>query len=176
MADMVVKIIGAALLVAGTAALGVYKGCMYSSRLNNLYEIKKAFLYIQGEIRYMNTPMPETLESAAHQINGSCRRFFSRVAAELSDGQGADLKQIWEINISREIQGEFLEREAVEVLREMGGQLGCLDMQAQQKAIDYFLRKWDFLIEKRRKEKAGKLKLYYVCGIMGGLLMVIIIV
>ena len=49
-------------------------------------------------------------------------------------------------------------------------------MHAQEKAIDYFLKKWDYLIEKRRKEKSEKLKLYYVCGVMGGLLMVIIIV
>ena len=71
---------------------------------------------------------------------------------------------------------EVLEREAVDVLREMGGQLGCLDMHAQEKAIDKKKKKWDYLIEKRRKEKSEKLKLYYVCGVMGGLLMVIIIV
>lgn len=176
MNDMVIKTAGALLLLIGTTAFGVYKGCLYNNRLDNLYEVKKAFLYIQGEIRYMNTPIPETLESAARQINGCCRQFFSRVAKELNEGKGVELKQVWETNISREIHGELLEREAVEALREMGGQLGCLDMQAQEKAIDYFLKKWDDLIEKRRKEKAEKLKLYYVCGIMGGLLMVIIIV
>ena len=98
------------------------------------------------------------------------------MAMELYAGRGTELKQVWEETISREIQGEILEREAVDVLREMGGELGCLDMHAQEKAIDYFLKKWDYLIEKRRKEKSEKLKLYYVCGVMGGLLMVIIIV
>lgn len=176
MNDMVMRMAGALLLLIGTTAFGVYKGCLYNSRLDNLYEVKKAFLYIQGEIRYMNTPIPETLESAARRMNGRCRQFFSRVAEELNSGKGVELKQVWETNISSEIHGELLEREAVEALREMGGQLGCLDMQAQEKAIDYFLKKWDDLIEKRRKEKAEKLKLYYVCGIMGGLLMVIIIV
>lgn len=176
MANFVIKIAGAMLLLLGTTAFGVYKGCLYNSRLDNLYEIKKAFLYIQGEIRYMNTPMPETLDGAARQMKGQCRKFFSRVAMELYAGGGTELKQVWEETISREIQGEVLEREAVDVLREMGGQLGCLDMHAQEKAIDYFLKKWDYLIEKRRKEKSEKLKLYYVCGVMGGLLMVIIIV
>ena len=161
MANFVIKIAGAMLLLLGTTAFGVYKGCLYNSRLDNLYEIKKAFLYIQGEIRYMNTPMPETLDGAARQMKGQCRKFFSRVAMELYAGRGTELKQVWEETISREIQGEIL---------------GCLDMHAQEKAIDYFLKKWDYLIEKRRKEKSEKLKLYYVCGVMGGLLMVIIIV
>lgn len=176
MADLVVKIAGAVLLMLGTTAFGIYKGCQYSVRLMNLYEVKKAFLHVQGEIRYMNTPMAETLEGASRQIKGNCADFFARVASELRAGNRKELKQVWEEAVSREIRGEFLEREAVEVLREMGAQLGCLDKQAQEMAIDYFLNKWEFLIEKRRKEKNEKLKLYYVCGIMGGLLMVIIIV
>ncbi len=176
MAETIAKILGAVLLVFGTTAFGVYKGCLYNSRLLNLYEIKKAFLYVQGEIRYMNTPMAETLEGAAHQIRGNSRRFFSRVSKELQAGSQKELKQVWEDAVSKEMGGECLEREAVEVLREMGGQLGCLDRQAQGQAIDYFLSKWEFLIEKRRREKNEKLKLYYVCGIMCGLLMVILIV
>ena len=176
MAETIAKILGAVLLVFGTTAFGVYKGCLYNSRLLNLYEIKKAFLYVQGEIRYMNTPMAETLEGAAHQIRGNSRRFFSRVSKELQAGSQKELKQVWEDAVSKERGGECLEREAVDVLREMGGQLGCLDRQAQGQAIDYFLSKWEFLIEKRRREKNEKLKLYYVCGIMCGLLMVILIV
>lgn len=176
MERVMVKVAGAILLLLGSTAFGVYKACMYNSRLDNLYEIKKAFLYIQGEIRYMNTPMPETLAGAARQIKGTCRRFFSRVASELDAGIGKELKQVWENAVANEIPHGVLEREAVETLREMGGQLGCLDTQAQEKAIDYFLKKWDFLIETRRRERAEKLKLYYACGVMGGLLMVIIIV
>lgn len=176
MAELAVKIMGAVLIIIGTSAFGIYKGYLYNKRLLNLYEIKKAFLYVQGEIRYMNTPMVETLEGASHQIRGDCRKFFARTASELQAGGQRGLKQVWDDAVSKEMEGEALEREAVEVLREMGGQLGCLDRQAQEKAIDYFLSKWEFLIEKRRREKNEKLKLYYVCGIMCGLLMVILIV
>ena len=171
MERIALKAAGAILLLLGTTAFGIYKACMYNSRLDNLYEIKKAFLYIQGEIRYMNTPMPETLAGAARQIKGSCRLFFSRVASELDAGNGKELKQVWDKAVVNEIPQGILEREAVEALREMGGQLGCLDIRAQEKAIDYFLKRWDFLIE-----KGEKLKLYYACGVMVGLLMVIIIV
>ena len=170
------KIMGAVLLLCGTTAFGIYKGCLYSSRLEHMYEIKKAFLYIQGEIRYMSTPIPEALLGAAGRVRGSCREFFHKAAEELYAGNGKELKQVWEESISTEVTSELLEREAVEVLKEMGGQLGCLDRQAQERAIEYFLKKWDYLIEKRRKEKSNKLKLYYVCGVMGGLLMVIMIV
>lgn len=174
--SMMLKWLGAILLVAGTTAFGVYKGCLYKSRLEYMEEIKRAFLYIQGEIRYMNTPMPETLESTAHQMNGACRIFFSKAASGLLDGRGKAFHQVWEEAMKSGISEEALEREARTVLQEMGGQLGCLDRQAQEQAIHYFLIKWEELIEKKRREKKDKLKLYYVCGVMSGLLMVIIIV
>ena len=173
---MILKWLGAILLVAGTTAYGAYKGCLYKSRLEYMEEIKRAFLFIQGEIRYMNTPMPETLESTAHQMNGACRTFFAQVASGLLDGRGKAFRQVWEEAMKRGLPEEVLERETRAVLQEMGGQLGCLDRQAQEQAIDYFLKKWDELIVKKRQEKKDKLKLYYVCGVMSGLLMVIIIV
>ena len=47
------KLAGMVIILLGAAALGMYQAGMYVNRLNNLYEVKKAFLYIQGEIRYM---------------------------------------------------------------------------------------------------------------------------
>lgn len=169
------RFLGTILLLAGSAAFGIYQGCLYCSRLGVLYEVKKAFLHIQGEIRYMNTPMPEALESTSRLVKGACQRFFQRVATELEAGKGTELKSIWEEAVRREMTGENMEREAMEELLEIGGQLGCLDRKAQEKAIDYFLKKWDVLIEKRQKEKNIKLKLYYTCGIMSGLMIVIIL-
>lgn len=171
-----VKILGVILLLAGTTGYGLYKGCVYSEGLENLYEIKKAFLYIQGEIRYMNTPMPEVLEHAAAQSRGRCRAFFKRAAEGLLAGSGKELREVWEEAAARELGEGALEREALSALRGMGGQLGCLDRKAQERTIEYFLLTWDGLIERRQREKSEKLKLYYVCGIMGGLLMVIILV
>ena len=170
-----IKILGAVLLLLGTTSFGLYMGCRYNSRLHCLQEFKKAFLHIQGEIRYMNTPMPETFEITARMLRGVCREFFERVAAELSAGMGAELKAVWERTVKSVLTSDILEREAASELSDMGGQLGCLDRQAQEKAIEYFLKKWDVLIERRQQEKKSRLKLYYACGIMGGLMMVIIL-
>lgn len=170
------RIVGIVIILLGSTAFGIYKSCVYVNRLNNLYEIKKVFLYIQGEIRYMNTPMPEVLEGAAIRVKGQLREFFFRIAEELNRKNRKEFRKIWEETIRQELSAEVMEKEALSELSQMGGQLGCLDLKAQEKAIDYFLQKWEFIIEKRRKEKESRLKLYYACGIMGGLLMVIILI
>lgn len=170
------KLLGVIIILFGTTALGMYKAYVYLNRLNNLNEIKKAFLYIQGEVRYMNTPLPETLETVAARVRGPLQVFFQNVAMGLNGKNGRDFKGIWEERFLEDVSADMLEREAGEELLQMGGQLGCLDRKAQEKAIDYFLKKWEFITERRQKEKNNRLRLYYVCGIMGGLLMVIILV
>lgn len=171
-----VKITGILIILLGTTALGVYKSGQYVRRLNNLYEVKKAFFYIQGEVRYMNTPMPETLEAAAGHVKEPFRCFFYDMARKLEQKNGRDFKGIWDETVSKNISGDMLEKEAREEFFEVGSQLGCLDLKAQEKAIDYFLEKWEFIIQRRRKEKNNRLKLYYVCGIVSGLLTVMILI
>lgn len=171
-----IKLVGIIIVLCGTTALGMYKSCQYVNRFRNLNEIKKVFLYIQGEVRYRNTPMPETLEAAAYKVKGPLGSFLRHVSGSLDEKKGLNFKEVWERCLLEDVSAEILEREAREELAGMGSQLGCLDRQAQEKAIDYFLDKWEFIIEKRQKEKSNRLRLYYVCGVMGGLLMVIILV
>ena len=89
-----VRIAGIVIVLLGTTAFGIYKSCVYVNRLNNLYEIKKVFLYIQGEIRYMNTPMPEVLDGAAMRVKGQLNRFFRHVAGELNQRNRKEFREI----------------------------------------------------------------------------------
>lgn len=171
-----IEVIGGVFVLFGTTAFGIHKSCVYMNRLHNLYEVKKAFLYIQAEIRYMNTPMPEILEGVSRHIKGPICEFFEKTAESLKWRQAGELKGIWEECFTEYIFPDMLEKEAREEFFDMGGQLGCLDRQAQEKAIDYFLDKWEFVIEKRRAEKSSRLRLYYACGVMSGILMIIMLV
>lgn len=167
---------GILILVIGTTAFGVYQAGAYLRRLNNLYEIRKAFCYIQGEIRYLNTPLPETLEQAAKRIHEPCSQMFCHVAEELDRRNGMGFQEVWQQVLDKEMGTDLLEKEARTELLEIGGQLGCLDGRSQERAIEYFLEKWDGIIQKRCEEKKNRLKLYYVCGVMSGLLVVLILI
>lgn len=171
-----VKVIGAIIVILGTTSLGGYLSFVYKNRLNNLYEIRKAFLYIQGEIHYMNTPMPELLEMVSLRIKGPFRFFFQTVAGESGIRSAGGLKEIWRESYHKEISWKLLEKEAEDEFMEIGGQLGVLDRTTQEKAIDYFLQKWEWIIEKRQRDQSSKIRLYYVCGVAGGILVVLLLV
>ncbi len=162
--------------MAGTTAFGVYQAGHYIRRLNNLYEIQKAFLYIQGEIHYLNTPLPEIFEGAAHRVKSPCNQLFLSVAKQLSEKTAREFQTIWRDTVSKEMTADVIEREAREELMGIGSQLGCLDSKTQERAIDYFLQKWEAIIRQRCQEKKNRLKLYYVCGVMSGLLVTMILI
>ncbi len=170
------KIFGCVLLVVGTTAFGIYKGGLYVSRLNNLYEIKRVFLHIQSAIRCLGLPMPEALEEAGARSRIPCRNFFLAVSKELEGRRGESFQKVWQEWMEKEIPEHALEPEARAELWEMGDQLGCLDQETQIKNIDYFLEKWDYLIERRNREKSSRVKLYYMCGVMSGLLIMVLLV
>ncbi len=154
----------------------MYLAGKYVNRLNNLYEIQKAFLHIQGEIRYLNTPMPEVMEGAARKMKEPLQSAFLQVSMKLEQHQGSGFQDIWGQILEQEITKDMLEQEAKEELLAMGSQLGSLDHSTQEKAIDYFLEKWERMIQSRREEKANRLKMYYACGVMTGAVLVMILV
>ncbi len=171
-----IKWMGVLFLVLGTTAFGVYQAGRYIQRLNNMQEIRKAFLYIQGEIRYLNTPLPEALEGAACRVQGPCKELFLFVADNLNGQAGDEFYNVWKAGMHQVITSEMLEWEAREELKGIGSQLGCLDGKTQERVMEFFLEKWEGIIQQRCQEKKHRLKLYYVCGIMSGLLVVMILI
>lgn len=173
---MIYKIIGSLVLVAGTAALGVYYAGQYMERLRNLIELKKALMQMQGELRYLHSAMPELLETIGKRMRGVLKRFFLSLASEMEKREQGDFVSLWDRQIKEKIPDSALEPEAKTLLWEMGRQLADNDRQSKEDGITFALKQLEEMIEKRNKEKQNRLKLYYVCGIMVGVMLTILLV
>lgn len=173
---MIYKIIGSLVLVAGTAALGVYYAGQYMERLRNLIELKKALMQMQGELRYLHSAMPELLETIGKRMRGVLKRFFLSLASEMEKREQGDFVSLWDRQIKEKIPDSALEPEARTLLWEMGRQLADNDRQSKEDGITFALKQLEEMIEKRNKEKQNRLKLYYVCGIMVGVMLTILLV
>ena len=54
--------------------------------------------------------------------------------------------------------------------------IGILNQNAEQNEVNALLKQLEDMIQKRNKEKQNRLKLYYVCGIMVGAMLTILLV
>ena len=165
---MIYKIVGSLILVVGTAALGVYYAGQYMERLRNLIELKKALMQMQGELRYLHSAMPDLLETIGNRTRGVLSRFFLSLAKEMEKKEQGDFASLWDSQIKKKIPASALEPEA--------RQLADNDRQSKEDGITFALKQLEDMIQKRNKERQNRLKLYYVCGIMVGAMLTILLV
>ncbi|HBZ64733.1 MAG TPA: hypothetical protein DEO89_09125 [Lachnospiraceae bacterium] len=173
---MIYKIVGSLILVVGTAALAVYYAGQYMERLRNLIELRKALMQMQGELRYLHSAMPDLLETIGNRARGVMSCFFLSLAEEMEQREQGDFASLWCGQVKKKIPPSALEPEARSLLLETGRQLADNDRQSKEEGLTFALKQLEEMIRKRNKEKQNRMKLYYVCGIMVGVMLTILLV
>ncbi|MGN1206509.1 MAG: stage III sporulation protein AB [Eubacterium sp.] len=173
---MIYKIVGSVILFLGTAAMGIYYAGQYMERLHNLIELKKALMQMQGELRYLHSAMPEILETIGNRTCGVMSHFFVALGKEMEQKEHGDFESLWGWQVKENIPPSALEPEARSLLLETGRQLADNDRQTKEEGLTFALKQLEEMIHKRNKEKQNRLKLYYVCGIMVGAMLTILLV
>ena len=173
---MIYKIVGSLILLVGTAALGIYYAGLYMERLRNLMEMKKALMQMQGELRYLHSAMPDLLETIGKRTRGVLSLFFLSLAKEMDKKEQGDFASLWCCQMKKKIPVSALEPEARNLLFETGRQLADNDRQSKEEGLTFALKQLEDMIHRRNKEKQNRLKLYYVCGIMVGAMLTILLV
>ncbi len=173
---MIYKIVGSVVLFLGTAAMGIYYAGQYMERLRNLIELKKALMQMQGELRYLHSAMPDLLETIGKRARGVMSCFFLSLAKEMEQREQGDFASLWCGQVKKTIPPSALEPEARSLLLETGRQLADNDRQSKEEGLTFALKQLEEMIRKRNKEKQNRMKLYYVCGIMVGVMLTILLV
>ena len=62
------RVAGACLILSASSLLGVQKSRQFTKRIEQLQELQRIVLLIQGEILYKNAALPEALRSSAGKV------------------------------------------------------------------------------------------------------------
>lgn len=172
---MILKIIGAAAILAGAGGLGFRKALEYRQKIDRLSELERMTEYFRGEIVFHNSALSEACEDIAKQVTEPLSSFLKRVAEKIERKTGEELKTIWTTEakaVMRELSMDEKERE--EFIR-LGEKLGYLGRDMQEKTLN----RYRAFLEKRRngleEEQKEKTKLYQTLGILGGLFLILLL-
>lgn len=170
------KLIGALLTIAGCAGIGIYKSREITGRIFELKEMKRLLLMLRGEIRYTATPIPEAMAKIAGRCRGQFQAFFSSVEAELYEKSGEALGVIWGENIERHFgKSNFCEKD-IELLKEIGENLGYLDKQMQLSTMDLYIENMNVQIKALENAAPSRKRVYQCLGAFAGILAVILLI
>lgn len=168
---MLYKIIGGALIIAATTVFGCSKARALSERVNSLLRIKTALSVLESEIIFSANHMKRAFLRLADTVGPAF--LFREAAARLEeDGVG----KAWRDAVDKYRKKLCLADEDVRMLKTLSAELGMTDRENQVKNLRRVAALLDTALIKAREEYDRSARLYRSCGIMAGLLVVILLV
>lgn len=168
-----IRLLGSLLVLGASFWLGAYFSMKEKYRLQELEQLEKGMIYLQGQIRYLSATLAEALADVGWKMEGVIGEIFLKAAENLAEKQGDSAEEVWS-NVWREEKGKtFLITEDVNTLLQFGRSLGYLDKMQQENSISLFLRYVELALEQSRKRQEKNGRLYYGMGGLCGLLVVV---
>ena len=172
---MIPKILGAALVCASSALLGIYFARLDSFRRGDLNEWKKALLILRSQIAFAALPLPEAMSAASGRVSGSVSQSLALFAERLQSRDSADVYSIWVNTLNECKSNSYLKQEDWEWLGNFGKTLGFLDRSMQLNSIDLTVSYIDGKSEMLASQSEKNKKMFSSLGILGGMLIVVIL-
>ena len=164
------------MIITGCTLIGIKKGDVYKKHYEELIYLKKIIILLRGEIRYNCGEIGEAMENIALKLKEPYKMICTDVAREAKKREGRRFAEIWnEKFINKSICTE-LWNEDREELKELGENIGYLDLEMQLNYLDNYTENLDIKIKDTKELLRENVKLYKTMGIMAGIMLSVIII
>ena len=170
---MAYKWIGATLIVASCSGWGFAIAAGKRREESLLYQLLGILQFMDAELQYRLTPLPELCRMAAGQSRGTLRTIFLNLYRELSWQKQPDAGSCMYAAISR--SGEIPSK-IRRLLVMLGNTLGRYDLAGQMEGIQSVRKRCADALETIRKNRNERLRSYQTLGICAGAALAIILI
>ena len=167
------RFLGMTLIMGATLWFGAYFAMKEKYRLQELEELERGLLYLQGQIGYLSAPLAEALEGVSWKMGGQIGDIFQLTAEKLQERQAGWAEEVWEEVWQKEGKHTFLSEEDQEAVLLFGKSLGYLDKTQQENNIGLLLRYIGAARQQGRKRLEKNGRLYYGMGCLSGLIIIV---
>lgn len=168
------RILGAFLVVAASAALGFSYSFRLGCRLEQLRQLQRMTVLLKGEISYGCSALPEALACVGRKLPEPFNGFLGQLADRLQEYPDKSFQQVFQEEALTNLGASALTAKDKEALMQMGAFLGYLDKDMQIRTMDLYLQELDKEIQDAKESVPGKQKLCRSLGIMGGLFLALL--
>lgn len=167
------KWIGALLILASCTACGYSIAAGKRKEENLLLHLLQTLQFMETELQYRLTPLPELCRMAAGQTRGFLRNVFLNLNRELCFRKFPDAGSCMAAAISK--SGESPAR-IKSILSQLGYSLGRYDLEGQIQGIQAVRRRTEESLDHIRRNRDERLRSYQTLGICAGAALAIILI
>ena len=168
------RVVGAVLLIGGTAFLGFSAAAALGRRVRTLRALLGVLELMEREISFRLTPMPDLLEELARRARPPLRELFMRCREGVNRLGEKDLGQLWRDALEQIPLG--LEGEELGFLSELGDVLGRYDGEGQRAALERCRGQLSETLRRAEAERVQQGRMYGVLGLTAGAFLEIMLV
>ena len=161
-------------IILASGGLGLLKAQTFSSRLEDLEDLKNMIKILETEMSYKKDPLPSAFARIASYKDNRAMDLLYYCSQSMKESM--DLQMCWENAVEEAYKGASLKKEDMLILKDMGLQLGKSDIQGQNAMFSLVNIKLDSQIEDAAKEKETKGKMYKGLGFSLGVVIAIILI
>ncbi len=165
--------IGAILIVAGCSGGGFSIAAGKRQEEKLLHQLLLVLQFMEAELQYRLTPLPDLCRLAAGEIGGTLRAVFMNLYRELNWQKLPDAASCMASAIQRtgKIPGRVRR-----LLVQLGQTLGRFDLEGQLQGIRSVRKRCEESLESIRKNRDERLRSYQTLGICAGVALAIILI
>lgn len=169
------RIIGALLLVSGTAAWGITEVMKLRERARSLSAVTSSLETVRSEICDRLTPMPELLELMSEMSEYPANLLYKNAGEKMKSIGSKPFSSIWKQAIDETPELVFKAPEK-QVLNELGTSLGKYNIEEQRSAITFAQRRLDSLTQKAESERDTQSKVKAALSVAAGVFAVVMLI
>ena len=170
---MIAKLFGSVLILAGCGGFGMMICLAYKREEDMLRQLIHALDFIQCELQYRMTPLPELCCRTGGAGKGKIGQYFNLLATELSRQTLPDVRSCAEAAV--ESMGKLPER-VEKALEIFSRSLGQFDVQGQLQSLEEARSYCHSQLAVMGENREQRLRSYQTLGICAGAALVILLV
>lgn len=165
------KWIGAILIISGCSGAGLSIANKYRKEETSLNQLMSVLQFMESELEYKLTPLPELCRSASRGARGSLREVIQNVSREMDRQSESDAESCMCAAIRK--TGN-IPRSLSNLLLQLGQTLGRFDLPGQLRGIQAVKVSCERELKRCEERREVRLRSYQTLGVCAGIALAIL--
>ena len=167
------RLIGAICVIVSCGGAGFIMAAQYISQIRALTDLVVVLNYMENELQYRCTPLPELCRCAAQQVNGKLGYVFTYMADEL-ESQVSPNVELCMISVLDKLTINYGSLHTI--LLDLSRNLGKFDMKGQLRALERARNMCSEVLKQLQMDKRERVRNYQTLGLCTGAAIAILFV
>lgn len=167
-----IRVFGAALLIAGCGGFGFSIAASQRREMRMLRQLIAVLQQMEWELKYRMTELPELCQIAANSVSGPLRAVFEALERKLERREVTDISGC----LNGIVYEQELPKRVQKNLKQLGSSLGRYDLEGQLQGLEVVRRQCRKDLEELEENSVQRLRSYQILALCTGAALVILFV